>query len=311
MKKKIFAIITAIAALVAVPCVVAACGGHEHSYTDTVIAPTCTKKGYTLHECDCGESYKDNEVSAKGHSYTQTQVAPTCTEKGYTLHECECGESYKDNEVSAKGHSYTQTQVAPTCTEKGYTLHECECGDSYKDNYVNANGHDYVNFVCGKCGDEGGDIPDTEGLVFVPRDRNSYSLAGIGTAQGEILKIPATYNGKPVVSISWQAFSGYEGFKKVFIPETIISLSSYTFYNFDSLENITVSSKNENYSSLNGVLYNKDKTKIIRVPTKRYGDFEILYGVNEIYYEAFKDCAGITSVNIPDSVKTIDGYAFA
>ena len=105
MKKKIFAIITAIAALVAVPCVVAACGGHEHSYTDKVIAPTCTEKGYTLHECDCGESYKDNEVSAKGHSYTQTQVAPTCTEKGYTLHECVCGDSYKDNYVRSEEHT--------------------------------------------------------------------------------------------------------------------------------------------------------------------------------------------------------------
>ena len=34
--------------------------GHVHNYTATVIAPTCTAQGYTLHTCTCGDSYKDN-----------------------------------------------------------------------------------------------------------------------------------------------------------------------------------------------------------------------------------------------------------
>lgn len=38
---------------------------HTHSYTEKVIAPTCTADGYTLHECSCGKSYKDKTVSKK------------------------------------------------------------------------------------------------------------------------------------------------------------------------------------------------------------------------------------------------------
>ena len=45
-------------------------GGHEHSYTDSVKAPTCTTKGYTLHTCVCGDVYEDNFVDALGHKYS-------------------------------------------------------------------------------------------------------------------------------------------------------------------------------------------------------------------------------------------------
>ena len=48
----------------------AACGAtHEHNYTERVVEPTCTEKGYTLHTCSCGEFYKDNETDALGHNY--------------------------------------------------------------------------------------------------------------------------------------------------------------------------------------------------------------------------------------------------
>lgn len=40
--------------------------GHEHSYTSSVTAPTCTEKGYTTYTCKCGDSYKDNYVDATG-----------------------------------------------------------------------------------------------------------------------------------------------------------------------------------------------------------------------------------------------------
>lgn len=47
---------------------------HTHSYTEKVIEPTCTADGYTLHECSCGKSYKDKNVSKKGHSFGEWSV---------------------------------------------------------------------------------------------------------------------------------------------------------------------------------------------------------------------------------------------
>ena len=40
-----------------------------YDYTDTVVAPTCTAKGYTIHTCACGDSYVDSYTDALGHSY--------------------------------------------------------------------------------------------------------------------------------------------------------------------------------------------------------------------------------------------------
>lgn len=45
----------------------------EHTYTDTVVAPTCTEAGYTLHECECGYSYTDTETPALGHNFKRNR----------------------------------------------------------------------------------------------------------------------------------------------------------------------------------------------------------------------------------------------
>ena len=117
-----------------------------HNYKETVIAPTCTKKGYTLHTCkNCGDKYKDTYVNATGHSYKEEVTAPTCTEQGYTTHTCSvCGDSYTDTYTEPTGHSYKEEITAPICTEQGYTTHTCSaCGDSYTDNYTEPTGHNY------------------------------------------------------------------------------------------------------------------------------------------------------------------------
>ena len=71
---------------------------HQHSYTATVVAPTCNDKGYTKHTCYCGDSYNDNYTDALGHHFIDEVVAPTSSEQGYTKHTCDrCWYSYKDN----------------------------------------------------------------------------------------------------------------------------------------------------------------------------------------------------------------------
>ncbi|MBR4656018.1 MAG: hypothetical protein IKO68_05510 [Oscillospiraceae bacterium] len=111
---------------------------HTHSYKATVVAPTCTAKGYTEHKCSCGDAYKDSYTDALGHSFSEQTVAATCTSGGYTQKTCSrCGVTEKANETPALGHDYRDTVVAPTSSSEGYTEHKCaRCGDSYKDNYT-------------------------------------------------------------------------------------------------------------------------------------------------------------------------------
>ena len=79
---------------------------HKHSYKTTVVKPTCTEDGYTLHKCSCGDSYKDNEVPATGHeldTWTLKNVkAPTYTEPGIHERQClNCGEWVVDESIDA------------------------------------------------------------------------------------------------------------------------------------------------------------------------------------------------------------------
>ena len=70
---------------------------HQHSYSATVIAPTCNDKGYTKYTCSCGYSYNDNYTAALGHHYIDEVIAPTTSVQGYTKHTCDrCWYSYND-----------------------------------------------------------------------------------------------------------------------------------------------------------------------------------------------------------------------
>ncbi len=133
------------------------CAVHGHDYSGVrVVAPTCTKDGYTVHTCAmCGNEYSDSAVNKLGHKYKDTVVAPTCTAQGYTTHTCSvCGDSYNDTFVSAKGHKYTDAvRTEPTCTEKGVRVYTCsDCSHSYTE-AIPALGHtdNDADGYCDRC----------------------------------------------------------------------------------------------------------------------------------------------------------------
>lgn len=82
-----------------------------HSYKITSEANPCTGGKVTYTCSKCGDSYTE-DVAAQGHKYVDTVVAPTCTTGGYTLHTCSvCKKSYKDNETQPTGHKYITNTV--------------------------------------------------------------------------------------------------------------------------------------------------------------------------------------------------------
>ncbi len=126
---------------------------HEHAYTDIVTSPTCTEQGYTMHICECGDSYIDTYTDALGHDFgdwTQTK-APTCTEKGEEKRTCSrCG-AYETREVASTGHTEViDSAVAATCTETGLTegKHCAVCNTVLvAQEIVAALGHDYGTWM--------------------------------------------------------------------------------------------------------------------------------------------------------------------
>ncbi|MBO7723454.1 MAG: leucine-rich repeat domain-containing protein, partial [Thermoguttaceae bacterium] len=75
---------------------------------------------------------------------------------------------------------------------------------------------------------------------------------------------------------------------------------------------IIVSHDNPTYSSIDGVLYSKDGTKLIRFPpASKKNTFQVPDSVTSIENSAFRGCTSLTKLTIPNSVTSIGGFAFA
>ena len=115
-----------------------------------------------------------------------------------------------------------------------------------------------------------------------------------------------------VVSIGNHAFFSCSSLKSITIPKNVTSIGDEVFYNCFDLASINVDSDNLAYCSEGGVLYNKEKTEIIRYPKEKSGAlFAIPDGVTSISVGAFADCSSLTSVTIPNSVTSIGREAFS
>lgn len=109
-------------------------GGTGHIWDEGVITtqPTYDEYGVkTLHCKNCDATMTEKVLPTK-YTFTVTVVPPTCTEDGYTMHKCNQDDSfsYKDNIVHSTGHHAAKRVIEPTCKEEGRTEIYCTvCGD--------------------------------------------------------------------------------------------------------------------------------------------------------------------------------------
>jgi hypothetical protein len=73
---------------------------------------------------------------------------------------------------------------------------------------------------------------------------------------------------------------------------------------------ISVDPANQYFSSVDGVLFDKNKTKLIKCPTSKAGVYSIPTTVTSIEFDAFHYCQSLSNIYIPPSVTTIGGSAF-
>ena len=111
-----------------------------------------------------------------------------------------------------------------------------------------------------------------------------------------------------VTSIGTWAFSYCSGLTNVTISPSVTYIGSAAFVYCSAI--ITVDKNNSNYSSLNGLLYNKKQTKLISCPFVTSGSFIIPSSVDTIAEYALFDCSNLTSLKVPSSVKSIGNSAF-
>lgn len=114
-----------------------------------------------------------------------------------------------------------------------------------------------------------------------------------------------------VTTIGESAFSGCTSLTSLRFPPSLNMILRSSFYSCSSLSSIEVDSNNPSYSSLDGVLYNKDKTVLVLYPMgKRLSSFTVPSGVVEIGIDSFNKNNSLEQVHFPDTVLIINSNAF-
>ncbi len=342
MKKKFVTALLCVAAALCLCLGLAACGGetkenpntpsiespsdpngenpsHTHAFTDYVYNndATCTTDGTETATCSCGETDTRTKTGTKlGHSFVSyvSDDNATCTEDGTETATCTLCHTAKDTrtkEGSKLGHDLQpQAGKAPTCTEAGWEAYQAcsRCDYTTKQEIPATGRHTYHEGKCTVCGHE---RPVSEGLTYrLNEAQDGYIVTGIGDCKDTDLFIPETHENLPVTSIRNYAFRSCSSLTSIEIPDSVTSIGYEAFYNCSKLESIAVAAENPNYSSQDGILYNKAKTEFVHIPEAIKGAVTIPNGVTSIGIGAFYGCDSLTSIKIPDSVTSIGERAF-
>ena len=182
----------------------------------------------------------------------------------------------------------------------------------------------------GMCGDNLTWTLDEEGVLIISGKGDMVEWSSPFENNQNIIKVKVE---EGVTSLGWSAFGWCENITSIILPETLETISSYAFSWCTSLTRvkipknvdfigggigagsgsllIDVDENNDSYCDIDGVLYNKDKTKIIAFAK---ADVQTTYTIPDtvtvIGEKAFANCYNLTKVTIPDSVSVIEREAF-
>ena len=165
----------------------------------------------------------------------------------------------------------------------------------------NYNDWDFFNRYAPWYSDHAADIRHIileEGVTEIASNafRGSVNLTGV--------EIPST-----VTKIGSSSFAQCDALRSIEIPAEVTDVQGFAFLCCNSMTEIRVAEGNPVYSSWNGLLCNKEQTRIIACPTGKSGHLDIPETVTEIERLAFYYSA-LTSVTIPESISRIEESTF-
>lgn len=116
-----------------------------------------------------------------------------------------------------------------------------------------------------------------------------------------------------VSSIGRYSFRDCDTITCIHIPKTVTNISEWAFNDSDRLTAIVVDPDNNYYTSVDGVLYNKDKTILEAYPSGKWGTYTLPYTVTEVRNWAFAGCMKLRYIGVENGSETYlgnDGVLF-
>ncbi len=138
---------------------------------------------------------------------------------------------------------------------------------------------------------------------------NTIEIKKYTGSEAEI-KIPAQIDGKQVTLIRANVFKNNNVIKTITIPSSVTSFMGAAIVNCPNLVAIYTDRTSNSYISDDGILFNKEKTELVRVPEGRSGTYIVPAGVDTIGKYAFSRCKNLTEITVPNGVQKIKSFAF-
>ena len=150
---------------------------------------------------------------------------------------------------------------------------------------------------------------ETSGIYTYEVTGGNATITGCDTSAAGVLTIPAMLGVYPVTGIKDRAFSFCSKLTSITIPDSVVSIGYAPFGYCDKLTSINVGESNASYSSVDGVLYNKNQTVLIQCPAAKTS-INIASSTTVIESGALLGCEYLTVISIPNSVTQLEPTLF-
>ncbi len=239
----------------------------------------------------------------------------SCTKPEISTHICTCGHTEEKITGQLIDHSYSQEGACIVCGRK------VSAGLAYQ---LNPDGKSYTLISRYECQDVDVIIPEIyQGLPVTAIGYAAFSTSDISSVEmpdsitsiaddafRDCYRLSSLKLSKQLRTVGSFAFSG-TALTEIYLPEHVISIGREALQNCESLRSITVDPYNVAFDDRDGVLFDRDLTKLLVYPPAKDADsYLVPDGVTGIGDYAFLGCYRLKQIQLPQSLVSIGRAAF-